>query len=213
MRNSLSNKYISGKGIEIGGKHFPLPVPPGTFVIQVDRMSHEELTKTSDMPPPPDMTIVVDDAEKLAEFPSESLDFVIANHVLEHCRSPLTALGVWHNRLKPGGIVYAAIPEKTFTFDKPRPITPFAHLLEDLETYPNTNDEPHYRDWISTIDKVTGDELENRIRAAVKNETNIHFHVWRLSDMHEIFNWLKPFYDVVEVGNNVAEIIWVLRKR
>ena len=35
---------------------------------------------------------VVDDAQTLATFPDESVDFVIANHVLEHLEDPIGAL-------------------------------------------------------------------------------------------------------------------------
>lgn len=212
MRNWLSFTHIKGYGIEVGGLHFPLPVAPGVKVTYVDRMSLEELKRTADVVPV-ENNIVVDDAEKLDKFENDSLDFIIANHVFEHCRSPLTTLQVWHKRLKPGGILYAAIPEKTYTFDRERSVTTLQHILNDCLIAPYTDDEAHYREWYSIVDKHHGEALEEKVRQCVADKTNIHFHVWDLAAMREMFySFFNPF-EVLDVGNNGAEIIWVMRKK
>jgi SAM-dependent methyltransferase len=216
MRKQLSDKYIRGRGLEIGGLHNPLPVLPGVLVEYIDRMSLEDLKATSDMKPI-ENRIIVDDAESLVTVLRSSQDFIIANHVLEHCHSPLRTLQVWLNKLRPGGIIYAAIPEKTKTFDRDRPITTLDHLLKDYASaeHMKAGDIEHYRDWHYHVDKLRGDELEARVELDVSLNANIHFHVWNLPAMLEMMNHplVTAHGDIVEMGDNGAEIIWILRKR
>lgn len=211
MRQQLSEKYIRGRGIEIGGRHCPLPVPKGVIVSYIDRLSLEELKQDREVRVVENETIV-DDAEKLERIKTNSLDFIIANHVYEHTRNPLRTLEVWYNRLKEGGIVYAAIPNKIHTFDAPRAITPFSHLLEDYDC-DETDDEEHYRDWLSIIDKLSGEALENQVRVCVNAKSNIHFHVWDKNSMLEIFTWAEreKLFKLVEMVTNGGEEICILR--
>ena len=62
--------------------------------------------------------------ESLATIPDGSQDFVIADHFIEHCQDPISALTIHFRVLKTGGILYMAVPDKRFTFDKDRPVTP-----------------------------------------------------------------------------------------
>jgi ubiquinone/menaquinone biosynthesis C-methylase UbiE len=45
---------------------------------------------------------VVDDGARLASFADGSLDFVVANHMLEHAEDPIAALKHQLRVLKPG---------------------------------------------------------------------------------------------------------------
>ena len=38
----------------------------------------------------------------------------------------------WYRVLKPGGIVYAVVPDKRYTWDRERPDTPMEHMIEDF---------------------------------------------------------------------------------
>lgn len=211
MRKELADKYIRGRGIEIGGLHNPLPIPLGAKVTYVDRLPPDQAH--------PDVTgkvqnVVIDDAEKLENFELDSLDFIIANHVIEHCRDPIRALIVWANHLTPLGIVFAAVPEKTQTFDAPRAITKIEHLIADhqigLEN--NSRDAEHYREWLSIIDKVQEPELTKRVEQCLKDRANIHFHVWDERAMLELLAYMGQVFEIVEFVKNGAEIIWILRK-
>ena len=57
-------------------------------------------------------------------------DYAIASHVIEHIPDPLGWLEQLFQVLRPGGIVSLAVPDKRFTFDYFREITPPADLLE-----------------------------------------------------------------------------------
>src|SRR5437763_692697 len=90
QRRSLVRAYIKGRGLEISALHRPLKVPSQAKVTYVDRLwvpglqqqypelATRQLAKVG----------MVDDIEKLTRFEDGSQDFVIANHVLEHCQNP-----------------------------------------------------------------------------------------------------------------------------
>lgn len=213
-RIELAEKYIRGRGIEIGGLHYPLEVPIGARVTYVDRLPPEEahpdvkhLVKIKDL--------VIDDAERLDKFSTNSLDFIIANHVIEHCQDPIGTLWMWANHLTSGGIIFAAVPEKTQTFDAPRAITTLAHLQDDAHNgVGQTNDAEHYREWLSLIDKVEEPELTRRVAQCVRDRANIHFHVWDNAAMRELLAYVAEprLIELVEFVPNGAETIWILRK-
>lgn len=216
VRSDLADKYIRGRGIEIGGRHCPLEVPKGCIVSYIDRVSIEELKREDPKLKIVENEIIIDDGEFLNKVGSHSVDFIIANHVYEHTRNPLRTLEVWWNRLRKGGIVYAAIPNKEETFDRARKVTRFEHLLEDHACVDRpTDDRDHYRDWFTHVDheKLTGEALENKINQCVADKTNIHFHVWDRPAMLEIFKWAKEnsLFELVEMVTNGGEEICILR--
>ena len=96
---------------------------------------------------------IVDDGKKLEKIKSESQDFLIANHFLEHCENPIGAIESFLRVLKKGGILYMAIPDKRFTFDINRPITKLKHLLKDYTGGVASSREEHYREWAYFVDK------------------------------------------------------------
>lgn len=217
MREQLAIQYLSGSGIEIGGLHNPLRVPEGCKVTYVDLAPTEEVAKAN-----PDVVVtnpvnVVDNAETLATFADNSQDFVIANHVLEHCENPIKAFENWLRVLKPGGVIYAAIPEKNHTFDRKREVTTLRHLLADYYFEPDHSLEAHYRDWFmnSELEGVSGEELERKVSASMKARNNIHFHVFDFASMQELFSWfLKKRFPIehYELHVNGSEVITITRK-
>ncbi len=64
---------------------------------------------------------MIDDGEHLASIGDESVDFVVANHFIEHCRDPIGALTTLLRVVRPGGVVFMAVPDKRQTFDRARP--------------------------------------------------------------------------------------------
>lgn len=65
-------------------------------------------------------------------LPDDTLDYLCSSHVLEHLPDPIRALYEWHRVLKPNGLLYLVVPDKRFTFDAPRPVTPVDHLIRDF---------------------------------------------------------------------------------
>jgi predicted SAM-dependent methyltransferase len=54
---------------------------------------------------------VVDDDERVSTIGDATQDLVIANHFLEHYEDPLGALGIMIRVLRPGGVLYLAVPD------------------------------------------------------------------------------------------------------
>lgn len=214
-----SYHYIQGEGIEIGGLHQPLKVYRNAKVRYVDRLSTEEVHKFySDVSDKPKVTVdLVDDGERLGKVADESCDFVIANHVLEHCRNPIGAIFHMLRVLKSEGILYLAIPDKRFTFDKERQITPFEHVKRDYEEGPEWSDGMHYEEWIRVVEGIQEPEkFQRKLRKYLEKQINIHFHVWTQRDILEMFLRLKQDLqfpiEIELINKNGLEIIVVLRK-
>ena len=60
---------------------------------------------------------IVDDGEKLSSFPDGQLDFIIANHMIEHTANPLGTIRNHLRKIREGGVLYYAVPDKRYTFD------------------------------------------------------------------------------------------------
>ena len=113
----------------------PLRLPPGVHVRYVDRQTREELIQSEganlaavclDASLIPGID-VVDDADRLATFADDAVDFVIANHVLEHLEDPIAALGQMLRVVRPGGIVFLTLPDARHWFDARRERTSVEH--------------------------------------------------------------------------------------
>lgn len=112
IRTSLAKQYLSGFGIEIGALHQPLLVPSRARVKYVDRLPIGELRlQYPELKEYPFRNVdIIDNGETLEKIESDSLDFVIANHFLEHCENPIKAIQSFLRVLKKGGTLYLAVP-------------------------------------------------------------------------------------------------------
>lgn len=213
MREELSKKYIKGRGIEIGALCHPLPT--GSDVTYVDRLSNSKLCEQYPDIPPAEMVRVdvVDDGEYLENFESNSQDFVIANHFLEHCKNPIKTIENWVRVLKPGGVIFCAVPDKETSFDKDRDVTTLEHLIEEYVTG-ETNDLQHYFDWSDNVGEVE-DSMETA-KHLMKIGYSIHYHVWNKKAIQELFNYLVEIFPLsierFERTDVRDEFICVMRK-
>jgi SAM-dependent methyltransferase len=186
-REDLAVRYLRGDGIEIGAMHLPLRLPRGARVRYVDYVSTEELlqayheTLGSD-PPPMVETDVVDDGERLAKFADESVDFAVANHMLEHTEDPIAALGHLLRVIRPGGILFLTLPDARHTFDARRPRTTVEHLLRDHREGPEVSRREHYEEWARIIECLPEEKVSERVAEFEAQGTRHHFHVWELED-------------------------------
>lgn len=180
VREQLSRAYLAGDGIEIGALYEPLWTSPAARVRYVDRMDVTGLREA--YPELKDIEFchvdIVDDGEHLNTFPNSSLNFIIANHVLEHCENPIGAVRAHLSKLKPGGVLYYAVPDKRNSFDRDRPITSFEHVVADDTLGVEHSRWGHYVEYVTLVGKRPPDEVEWRARRALERSANIHFHVW-----------------------------------
>jgi SAM-dependent methyltransferase len=216
VRRQLAGRYLAGEGIEIGALHMPLTAPARASVRYVDRMPVADLRKHY-----PELTgfklvepDVVDDGELLSAFEDGSLDFVIANHFIEHTQDPLATIGNHLRVLKPGGILYLAAPEKRQTFDRERDVTSIEHVVRDHRDGAEVSREAHYEDWARHVEKAA--DVRARARQLMDEDYSIHFHVWTLEAFRDLLEYGRaegglPF-ELEELVPNGREFVAILRK-
>lgn len=219
FRGGLIKRYLRGEGIEIGALTAPLPMPPGATVKYVDRFATQELKRHwsgEDSAAIVDIDIV-DSAETLSTISDSSQDFVIANHVIEHLENPLAALENFLRVLKPGGILFMAVPDKRYTFDRRRSITPLPDIIRDYEQGPEWSLEAHYEDWARHVDNVPETELREQVRKHLQDKSEIHFHVWTRRSFTDLLHYCRDQlgwkFQIETVQPNAVEFIVILRKK
>ena len=222
-RAQLAAEFLRGGGVEIGALHQPMPVPPGAGVTYVDRMTVEDLREhypeLAELPLTP--VDVVDDGERLETFEDESIDFLVANHFLEHCENPIGTIETHLRKLRPGGVLFYAVPDKRYTFDFRRPRTTLAHVIGDYENGAEASRPDHYLEWERMIYEpgTPAPEESVALSKADRHERegySIHFHVWTQADLLELFMHCRDrfeTFDLEAVRRSGLENIVVLRKR
>jgi SAM-dependent methyltransferase len=160
---------------------------------------------------------VIDDGERLATIADATRDFVVANHFLEHCEDPIAALENMLRVLKPGGVLFLAVPDKRFTFDAPRPVTTIDHLKRDHAEGPMGSRQEHFEEWARLVVGASDDEAGHIATRLIDADYSIHYHVWTQTELLELLVTLQHDYglafDVELFMRNDVECIVVLRKR
>lgn len=213
----LPGAYLSGDGVEVGALADPLRVPPGARVAYLDRLSVDGLREQ--YPTLKSLALVpvdiVADGESLTGVTDESKDFIIARHFLEHCQDPISTLENFFRILKPGGIVYFSVPDKRYTFDRERPVTSLAHLLEDNELGSERSRRAHFEEYVRcTAHPATEPQLQQLADEMMARDYSIHFHVWTQHEVLELLLALRTRigFDIESFCKNRHEVICVLRK-
>ncbi|MEG4232668.1 methyltransferase domain-containing protein [Microcoleus sp. Pol11C3] len=219
VRKDIAFQYLKGEGIEVGALHAPLQVPESVKVHYVDRMSVSDLRKQY-----PELGAVglveadiVDNGETLSSIADNSWDFLIANHMIEHCQNPIGALENFLRVIKPGGLVYMGVPDKRYTFDIDRPLTSLNHLIQDYHEGPEWSKLSHYQEWVSLVDnKFHQESVPVRMQHLLDIDYSIHFHVWTAETFPEFLAYCKNNlsfgFEIELLKENFDEIVTILRK-
>ena len=229
-RASLAGGFLFGQGLEIGPLHQPLAIPRHAKARYVDRMQREELRR--EYPELAEWNLtpvdVVDDGETLATIAPESQDFIVANHFLEHCENPIGTIETHLSKLKPGGILFYAVPDKRYTFDFRRPVTPLEHMVADYEQGPERSRAEHFEEWarlvvdeespsVGTAEQARSEEwVAAKARELEESAYSIHMHVWTQAEFLELIldcrRRFEESFDLEAAAHSGIEFIVVLRK-
>jgi SAM-dependent methyltransferase len=224
--------WLRGSGIEIGALHNPLSVPAEATVRYVDRLPQDKLREHY-----PELAgaalapvTIIGDAEDLSALPDRSVDFVIANHLLEHLEDPISGLREMHRVIRPSGILYLALPDPRVTFDRLRPLTTVEHLLAEFRRGVQGTRRTHYEEWVDLVESqlqdwdhaLSGEVLsrDERVRKLMDMRYSIHFHVWQPETFKK---FLRTACDVCRIQYEIVafepctfgeddEFIYVLRR-
>lgn len=215
---------LSGTGIEIGALHRPVDAKH-LNVKYVDRMDNEELfIQYPELKGLPLVDVdIIDDAETLEKVKTNSQDFVIANHVIEHMISPIQALLCWQRVLKPKGKLFLAVPDKNFTFDKGRDYTDFDHIYEDYVNPSEERDYVHFEEFAlhascRTFKVRPEAEYKELAKELWDKQYSIHYHVWDYNTFNEFLDMLATKVKewdmkiISKMPTKGEEFIYVLEK-
>jgi SAM-dependent methyltransferase len=191
-----TSTWLKGKGVEIGA--FKTPIQ-GITPIYVDKF-HEFAGERC-------LADFYGEACSLP-FHSNSLDYVASSHVLEHVANPVKAICEWYRVLRPGGVMYVVVPDRRFTWDRQRALTPVAHMLDDYVRNVTDCDATHIDDFVDNVDwstyspgtKAEDVDAEKQRLKHIYHDTvadgriiNIHFHVFEPSNVVELFKVVTEF--------------------
>jgi len=217
-RGDIAARYISGDGIEIGALHNPLPLPTGARARYVDRLSAADLRKHY-----PELAAaplvdpeILDDGERLATVADASQDFVIANHILEHFENPIRAVQSMMRVLKPGGVLYLAVPDMRRTFDRRRPSTSLDHTIRDYREGPVWSRRSAYMEWATLVDGLSPEDAARQADHYMQIGYSIHFHAWPAHGLMEMLLWTaretSARFDIEFFAAREEENLFILRK-
>lgn len=234
MRRRFTRRLV-GQGVEIGPGHVPFPVPKRVHVRYVDRWDPGEnsslFPELGESPgfPRPDIVSNLD-VDRLGGLADESQDFVIASHVIEHLANPLAMLVDIHRVLRTGGLLVLLVPDRHSTFDRDRPPTPLAHLVDEYRRDVREVDDAHITEYViatrergddagdpdAPADDLTAENI------ALHRRRSVHAHVWDVDEFQAVLEYLadelQSYWVVVDTmapgdkGTYGNEFGWVLAR-
>ena len=223
LRAELSYRYLRGSGIEIGALQNPLELRPDSHIRYADRLTvaearahYPELDRMALVTP-----AIICDAASLTPVADRSVDFVIANHVLEHLTDPLSAIQEWLRVVRPGGHAYVAVPDHANPLDRLRPITPPDHLIADFEMRRQRLDldRAHYSEWVASTRPALSAEQRAEVEAGLlSTHYAIHFHTFSRETFAQLMEQATSRFsaDLIESrrgsAGEMTEYIAILRK-
>ncbi len=176
-KSILINNIEVGKssGLEIGPLDKPLVTREAGAIQYVDYMSRDELIARHAGTCMPENIVEVDHVisprNYLSDVIQEKFDYVIACHVIEHIPNMIGWLNDVHQILKDNGYLYLAVPDKRYTFDIARPVTPLSHILNDFHQNVTTADFAHVFEHIYLKRNITaGDVWNNKAQSKINTE-------------------------------------------
>jgi SAM-dependent methyltransferase len=199
MLSSFSPEQFVGKGLEIGGPSAIFRsgniLPAYGTADRVDNVTFsgktrwegdvsEGTTFAFDPSKSPGRQFILDSTE-LSELSSETYDFVLSSHMLEHTANPLKVLRSWKRLLRPSGTLLLVLPHRDSSFDHRRPVTKLSHLIVDAQNDCGEDDATHFEEILKLHDlrrdpgQQNSDELERWIHANNVNR-GAHHHVFDL---------------------------------
>lgn len=191
---------LQGHGVEFGPGTHPLTLGP--FVDSVrycdvhtgdsygDLFPEFAKTEVAHFPLHIDLPINFDREPFVDRIGAGTLDFIVANHVLEHLVNPFRFLEQCYQLLKPDGLIYLGLPDKRRIFDRYRSRTP---LHDVVRRYQHNETDVSDEQIIDALHKDGSlpvipdrESLEYAQLIAKHRKRTIHANVWILDDLVEL---------------------------
>jgi SAM-dependent methyltransferase len=220
QRRAVAERFLTGRGLEVGAGDRPFPVPQNVSVFFGDirdTASIQDYFKTADVRAGSPI-----DAQTFAGVANDSLDFVISAHVIEHLRDPIGSIVNAIRVLRPAGIHILVVPDMRFTFDRMRPETTIEHTLRDYEDGGESTCRQGYEEHLRYVhpeltgQRYTEADIEWQTSEASKRwrQFDVHFHAWTRDGFESLLTAAAGYasFVVEEAVSVVNENIFVLRK-
>ncbi|KAB2772448.1 methyltransferase domain-containing protein [Brucella anthropi] len=189
--NSIRPAEMSG--LEIGPHNQPMVSKDEGDILYMDFMSRDEHIKSAPNVPYieeiPETDIIIKDNNYISYIGDRRFDYIIANHVGEHAPDFIGFLNMLSSMLNANGIVFLALPDKKFTFDKFRQNTTLSHVVSDYLCGPQTSIKEHMLEDLLFYDRSfvgAPQDLESRLsKHAIERKLNtvphygLHCHVFQ----------------------------------
>jgi SAM-dependent methyltransferase len=222
-------RELHGHGVEFGPGTHPLPLGPFATSIRYcdahDRAGFTALfpnlaDEVSQFPDPIDFRLQFDREPFVDVVGRGSLDFVVANHLLEHLIDPIRFLEQCYAVLAPGGLLFLGLPDKRRTFDRDRQRTPLADLITRYQAGELEASDERILEFVNTVERpnspVRIDDPGIREYLALQRRRSVHLNVWIPDDIIELLLYLGrqrgmpwALYDGAIGG---GEFLFLLRK-
>lgn len=181
---------LSGDGVEFGAGNSPFPLPPGAKIRYADRNTITQLRERGYFGDSPLIEPAFQsDLESMEGIEEDSLDFIIASHVIEHTRSPLLAMRQGYCKLRNGGRFLLVVPDKEATFDRDRALTDLDHLISDFESPSREKDWPHYVEFFAKA--FPQPDPVSAAKGPFDENHDIHFHTWTYESFGEMIGYVR----------------------
>src|ERR1043166_1042509 len=122
-RQEIGDRFIVGKGYEIGAGAFPSRYAGLDSVVYLDTRSDAELQKL--------FRVEMPYQARSVDSTHPAQDVLIAHHVIEPLADPIGAVASWCALLRDAGRVFLSLPAADNWGEKDRVPAPFEHILDD----------------------------------------------------------------------------------
>ncbi len=189
----LVRSFVAGKkGMEIGGpsavfrRWFNLPIYD-----QVGSLDNCDFTQNTTWAShttrfcfskrrPCGKTYFLEGSE-LHQIATDSYDFLLSSHNLEHLANPLQGLKEWQRVVRPGGHFVIVLPHYARTFDHRRFPTTLEHMIKDYELGMGEDDLTHVEEVFQAHRLNDGARSDEELRALLLSNPMhrmMHHHVF-----------------------------------
>jgi SAM-dependent methyltransferase len=196
-------RELHGRGVEFGPGCHPLSLGPFvTSIRYCDAHDRETFARLFDVPPDEiagfperiDYRLQFDREPFADTIGRESLDFVIANHLLEHLVDPIRFLEQCYEVLAPGGLLFLGLPDKRHSFDRDRRRTPLEDLIARNEAGETEASDERILEFVNQVERphapVRLTDPGVRDYLVEQRRKSVHLNVWVPDDVVELFLFL-----------------------
>jgi hypothetical protein len=121
------------------------------------------------------------DGTDLKAIADDAYDLVLSSHNLEHIANPVKALREWR---RVGRALILVLPDRRKTFDRTRPVTPVAHMLEDYKRGVGEDDMTHLDECLTMCDASLANPEDLVPERAEQARRNLEYRVLH----HHVFD-------------------------